>query len=161
MILGRVVGLFGVRGWIKVFSYTDPREAVLQYKGWMLGKNEQWQPVKVAEGKRQGKSVIARLEGVDNREAAEVLVGKEIRVSKESMPEPDEGQYYWSDLIGLKVVHRDGTELGKIDYMLETGANDVMVLKGEKERLIPFVVDRVVLNVDLAAGQVDVDWEWD
>lgn len=161
MVLGRIVGLFGVRGWIKVFSYTEPREAVLQYKGWMLGKKEQWQPAKVVEGKRHGKSVIARLEGVEDREAAEALVGKDIRVSKESLPQPEEGQYYWSDLIGLKVVHRDGTDLGKIDYMLETGANDVMVLKGEKERLIPFVMDKVVINVDLAAGQVDVDWEWD
>lgn len=161
MVLGRIVGLFGVRGWIKVFSYTDPREAVLQYEGWMLGKNEQWLPAKVAEGKRHGKSVIARLEGVDDREAAEALVGKEIRVSKESLPEPEDGQYYWSDLIGLKVVHSDGTELGRIDYMLETGAHDVMVLKGEKERLIPFVKDKIVINVDLAAGQVDVDWEWD
>jgi 16S rRNA processing protein RimM len=161
VVLGRIVGLFGVRGWIKVFSYTEPREAVLQYKGWMLGKKEQWQPAKVVEGKRHGKSVIARLEGVEDREAAEALVGKDIRVSKESLPQPEEGQYYWSDLIGLKVVHRDGTDLGKIDYMLETGANDVMVLKGEKERLIPFVMDKVVINVDLAAGQVDVDWEWD
>jgi 16S rRNA processing protein RimM len=82
-------------------------------------------------------------------------------VHREDLPEAGDGQYYWSDLIGLKVVHRDGTELGIVDEMLETGANDVMVVKGEKERLIPFVRDEIVINVDLSDGRVDVDWEWD
>ena len=80
---------------------------------------------------------------------------------RERLPETGGGQYYWSDLEGLSVVHRDGTELGKVDYLLETGANDVMVVKGEEERLIPFVMDKVVLDVDLAKGEISVDWEWD
>ena len=144
-----------------MFSYTEPREAVLQYKGLLLGRNGDWQPVKVAEGQRHGKTVILRLEGVDDRDQAAALIGTEIGAIRSDLPEPEDGHYYWLDLIGLKVVHRDGTELGTIKDMLETGANDVMVVEGEQERLIPFIKGRIVINVDLNEKQVDVDWEWD
>ena len=150
---------------MKVFSYTEPREAVLQYKGLLLGRDGDWQSVKVAEGQRHGKTVILRLEGVDDRDQAAALIGTEIGANRSDLPEPEDGHYYWLDLIGLKVVHRDGTELGTIKDMLETGAHDVMVLKsaqeGEQERLIPFVKDKVVISVDLHEKQVNVDWEWD
>jgi len=146
---------------VKVFSYTEPREAVLQYKGLLLGRNGDWQPIKVAEGQRHGKTVILRLEGVDDRDQAAALIGTEIGAMRSELPEPEDGHYYWLDLIGLKVVHRDGTELGTIKDMLETGANDVMVVEGEQERLIPFIKGRIVINVDLHEKQVDVDWEWD
>jgi 16S rRNA processing protein RimM len=161
VVLGRIVGLFGVRGWVKVFSYTKPREAVLGYKGLQLGRDGAWQPTEVAEGQRHGKSVIARLTGVDDRDQAAALVGSEIGVNRDGLPEPEDGHYYWSDLIGLKVVHRDGSTLGTIDEMLETGTHDVMVLKGEKERLVPFVHDKIVLDVDLNEKLITVDWEWD
>ncbi len=161
VVLGRISGLFGVRGWVKVFSYTVPREAVLHYKGLMLGRNGTWQPVKVAEGQRHGKSVILRLEGFDDRDQAAKLIGTEFGVRRDALPEPEEGQYYWSDIVGLTVVHRDGTELGKIDEMLETGAHDVMIVKGDQERLIPFVNNDVVLSVDLDEKRVNFDWEWD
>ncbi len=146
---------------MKVFSYTEPREAVLKYKGLLLGRNGDWQSIKVAEGQRHGKTVILRLEGVDDREQAAALIGTEIGAMRSALPEPEDGHYYWLDLIGLKVVHRDGTELGTIKDMLETGANDVMVVEGEQERLIPFVKDRIVISVDLHEKQVNVDWEWD
>ena len=146
---------------MKVFSYTEPREAVLQYKGLLLGRNGDWQSIKVAEGQRHGKTVILRLEGFDDRDQAAALIGTEIGAMRSELPEPEDGRYYWLDLIGLKVVHRDGTELGTIKDMLETGANDVMVVAGEQERLIPFIKGRFVLNVDLQEKRVDVDWEWD
>lgn len=161
VVLGRIVGAFGVRGWVKVFSYTDPREAVLNYEGWLLGRNGNWEAATVAEGQRHGKSVIARLDGVDDRDKAEALRGIEIGVARDELPKAGDDQFYWSDLQGLKVVHRDGTELGTIDHLLETGAHDVMVVKGEKETLIPFVMHDVVLDVDLSGRQVTVDWEWD
>lgn len=161
VVLGRIVGAFGVRGWVKVFSYTDPREAVLEYKGWLLKRNGNWEAATVAEGKRHGKSVIARIDGVDDRDQAEALRGTDIGVTREKLPEPGNDQYYWSDLQGLQVVHHDGTVLGKIDHLLETGAHDVMVVKGEKETLIPFAMHEVVLDVDLDEQKVTVDWEWD
>ena len=146
---------------MKVFSYTEPREAVLQYKGLLLGRNGVWRSAEIAEGQRHGKTVILHLEGFDDRDQAATLIGTEIGVNRSELPEPEDGHFYWSDLIGLKVVHRDGTELGTIKDMLETGAHDVMVVEGEQERLIPFIKGRFVINVDLHEKQVNVDWEWD
>ena len=150
-----------MRGWVKVYSYTEPREAVLNYDRWLLSGKDGWQAATVAEGQRHGKTVIVRIEGCDDRDQAAKLIGTEIGVPREELPETTGDQYYWSDLEGLRVVNRDGTELGKVNYLLETGANDVMVLKGETERLIPFVMDKVVINVDLDEGRIEVDWEWD
>lgn len=161
VVLGRVAGLFGVRGWVKVFSYTDPREAVLNYRRWWLRFDSDWQTATVREGKRHGKTVIVSLEGIDDAEAAKELLGRDIAVSRSELPVPDDGHYYWSDLQGLTVRHRDGTELGKVGYVLETGANDVLVIEGDKERLIPFIADEVILDVDLANRVISVDWEWD
>ena len=159
--MGRITGLFGVRGWVKVYSYTQPREAVLNYDRWLLGRKDGWQEATVAEGQRHGKTIIARLDGYVDRDQAAGLVGADIGVPREAMPETESDQYYWSDLEGLRVLHRDGTELGKLAYLLETGAHDVMVVQGEQERLIPFVLDKVVLGVDLDKGEIEVDWEWD
>jgi len=161
VILGRISGLFGVRGWVKVYSYTEPREAVLNYDRWLLSSQDGWQEATVAEGQRHGKTVIVRIDGYDDRDQAAGLVGTDIGIPRDELPETGDDQYYWSDLEGLSVVHRDGTELGKVSHLLETGANDVMVVKGETERLIPFVLDKVVLGVDLAKREIRVDWEWD
>lgn len=161
VLLGRVVGLFGLKGWVKVFSYSDPREAILEYDGHLLMQNDAWRSVTIAEGKKHGKSVIARLDGVDNPEQAGELIGCDIGVSRDQLPGAEIGRYYWTDLEGMSVVKSDGTELGKVAYLMETGANDVLVTKGEQERLIPFITDKVILDVDLAAGVITVDWEWD
>jgi 16S rRNA processing protein RimM len=161
VVLGRITGLFGVRGWVKVYSYTEPREAVLEYDRWLLSGKDGWQEATVAEGQRHGKTVIARIDGYVDRDQAAALIGTEIAVPRGALPEPGKDRYYWSDLEGLRVVHRDGTELGSVAYLLETGANDVMVVQGEQERLIPFVTDKVVLGVDLDKGEIEVDWEWD
>jgi 16S rRNA processing protein RimM len=161
VILGRISGLFGVQGWVKVYSYTEPREAVLNYDRWLLSGKDGWQTATVADGQRHGKTIIARIEGFVDRDQAATLIGSEIGIPRDEMPETDDDQYYWSDLEGLRVLHRDGTELGTVEYLLETGANDVMVVKGELERLIPFVMGKVVLGVDLDRGEIEVDWEWD
>ena len=162
VVLGRVSGLFGVKGWNKIHSYTVPREAILDYSDWLLETNGQWRPLGIEEGKRQGKTVIARFEGVDDRDAAAELVNAQIGVQRKCLPQTANGQYYWSDLEGLSVVHVDGKALGKVAYLLETGANDVLVVQeGNKELLIPFVNEDVVKDVDLLKGEISVDWEWD
>ena len=160
-MLGRISGLFGVRGWVKVFSYTEPREALLEYESWLLGHKGEWQSAKVAEGQRHGKTVVVRIDGFEDRDQAATLIGTEIGVPRDELPKTEDGHYYWSDLEGLRVVRSDGSELGKLAYLLETGAHDVMVIKGEEERLVPFVIDEIVIDVDLAAGVITVDWEWD
>lgn len=160
-MLGRIDGLYGVKGWVNVFSYTKPREAVLNYDRWLVLRNDHWQPLALLEGKRHGKSVIAWLEGIEDRDGAAELLGCDIGIVRGDLPDLESGQYYWTDLEGMKVVDRGGDEIGKVAYVMETGANDVLVTAGERERLIPFVADKVILDVDLAKGVITVDWEWD
>ena len=159
--MGQISGLFGVKGWVKVYSYTQPREAILDYPHWFLHQDGQWRSVEVAEGKKHGKGVIARLAGVDDRDAAAKFIDCGIAVERDALPAAEEGRYYWSDLEGLKIVHRDGTQLGQVAYLLETGSNDVLVTTGKPERLIPFILGKVVLDVDIANGVITVDWELD
>jgi len=144
-----------------VFSYTQPREAILEYAGWFLRKKGEWQAASIREGKRHGKAVIVLLEGVEDRDQAAALIGCDIAIARDALPKVEDGSYYWADLEGMRVVHRDGSELGRVAYLMETGANDVLVTEGERERLIPFIAEKVVLDVDFATGVIRVDWEWD
>ena len=144
-----------------MFSYTRPREAILDYDRWFLSQDGKWQPAEVTEGKQHSKTVIVRLDGVHDRDQAAALIGKDIAISRDDLPKTEVGSYYWADLEGMQVLHRDGTELGEVAYLMETGANDVLVTKGERERLIPFIADQVILDVDFAKGIITVDWEWD
>jgi len=121
----------------------------------------EWQAAKVLEGKRQGKSVIAHLQGVDDRDQAAALIGSDIAIPRDELPAAEDGSYYWLDIEGMQVVHRDGTDLGRVAYLMETGANDVLVTEGERERLIPFIAEKVILDVDFDKGVISVDWEWD
>ena len=144
-----------------MFSYTQPREAILEYAGWFLRKKGEWQAASIREGKRHGKAVIVLLEGVEDRDQAAALIGCDIAIARDALPKVEDGSYYWADLEGMRVVHRDGSELGRVAYLMETGANDVLVTEGERERLIPFIAEKVVLDVDFATGVIRVDWEWD
>jgi 16S rRNA processing protein RimM len=165
IILGRISGLYGVKGWVRVFSYTEPREALLDYRNWLLRTADGWMEHAVAEARKQGKSLVVRLSRTEDREAAAEWIGTDIAVPRESMPPAASGEFYWADLEGLKVRHRDGRILGRVAHMLATGANDVMVVQGESEPkqefLIPFVPEMYILRVDVAEGVIDVDWEWD
>lgn len=162
VVLGRISGLFGVKGWVRIHSYTDPREAILAYPHWFIDGAGDWRAVSVAEGQRHGKSVIARFDGIEDRDAAAAFVNAQVAVEREALPETGQNEYYWSDLEGLKVVRQDGTVLGMVAYLLETGAHDVLVVRREnQEILIPFVAGAIVKDVDLAARTVSVDWDWD
>jgi len=161
VMLGRISGLYGVRGWLKVFSYTRPITNILNYSPWELYQQGQWQTLAVSEGQVHGKGIIVRLETIQDRDQAAQLQDAEIAVSRSQLPSTPEGEYYWADLIGLTVVNREAITLGQVAHLLGTGANDVLVLKGERERLIPFVLDQVILNVDLVQGIIQVDWDQD
>lgn len=163
VIVGRVVGLFGIKGWIKLESYTDPRENIEHYGPWLLQAGAQSGRFGVEALKPHGKGLIAKLEGIDNRDEAAVWVGRDIAVSRDRLPALDEGEYYWRDLIGLKVVNRDRQMLGEVDSLMETGANDVLVVRREgRDLLIPYLPGRVIDAVDLEIGEIRVDWyrEW-
>jgi 16S rRNA processing protein RimM len=157
--LGHISGIHGVSGWLKIHSLTQPREAIFEYQPWLLG--EQREIVRIKQGKRHGRHLIALLENTDDRGQAEQLLNRQIACYRDQFPELPETSYYWTDLIGLKVETPNGMNLGNIRNMLATGANDVMVVQGERERLVPFVHDTYVKCVDLEQGLVVVDWDPD
>lgn len=156
VLIGAVSGVHGLKGWVKVHSFTDPRAAIFDYQPWLLG--DERKAVSLERGQPNGKTLIALLPDVDSVEKARLLVGQEIRIPRSALPKAEEGEWYWSDLVGLVVINRDGVPLGTVQRMIETGANDVMVLTGERERLVPFLTGQVVEKVDLEAGEILVDW---
>lgn len=161
VILGRITGAHGVRGWVKVVSHTEPRENILAYERWQLRRPEGWQSHAVAEGRSSGGRVFARLEGVTTRDEAAALAGTDVAVLREELPATAEGEYYWADLEGMTVRNLEGRVLGCVESLFATGANDVMVVRGDRERLLPFVHGAVVKEVDLAAREIRVDWDAD
>ena len=158
VVFGRVAGLYGVKGWIKLVSYTRRREDIFNYRRWRLKRANEWRAFALLEGRVQGKGLAAHLEGLNDREAASQWIGADIAVLKAELPALAPGTYYWSQLEGLKVVNMDGVEFGRVDHLFDTGANDVLVVTGERERLIPYI-GTVVRAVDLAAGIIRVDWD--
>lgn len=159
VIIGRIAGVFGLRGWVKVFSHTEPRAGVVSYDPWQVKVGGEWREYRVLEGQAHGNGVIVHLAGVDDRDAAAALVGADIAVERAQLPATGKDEVYWTDLEGLRVETEDGRELGRISHLFETGANDVMVVVGERERLIPYLKGSVIRQVDLEAGVVRVDWD--
>jgi len=158
VVLGRISGLFGVRGWVKVFSDTSPRTNILNYPCWHLYRAGKWTEHRLLEGRAQGKGVVALLESIEDRDQAAELLGAEIAIPRDRMPSAGADEYYWTDLEGASVKTSDGVDLGRLESLFSTGSNDVMVVKGDRDRLIPFIAGSV-LDVDLEQGRITVDWD--
>lgn len=169
VVLGKLTSPYGVKGWLKVYSYTGPMEGIIDYPEWVLRRGESLERRRLLQGRRHGKGLVAQLAGCDSREAAEALAGAEILLPKVELPALEADELYWHQLEGLRVVTREGSVLGRVDHLFETGANDVMVVKGSlaadaidaRERLLPFLPEEVILEVDLAKGVMTVDWDPD
>jgi 16S rRNA processing protein RimM len=177
IILGRISGVHGVNGWLKVFSFTDPMEAIVEYDPWYIRPEKRhtendntaaWKKVRIKAGKRHAKTVIAKLEHCNDRDTALAYIGYEIAIEQVQLEQDrGENEYYWHELIGLRVINRQGVELGVVDHMMETGANDVVVVteNGEdnnnRERLIPWAMHQTIIRVDLQQGVLEVDWDPD
>ncbi|MFL0806031.1 MAG: ribosome maturation factor RimM [Oceanobacter sp.] len=166
-VLGKVTTAFGIKGWIKVYSFTQPMANILGHSTWLLKRDGQWQPVKLLDGQKQGKGLVARLQGVNDRNDALALSQTEIAIPTAELPEPDEDEHYWFQLIGLKVVNTDGELLGQVKELFESGGgNQVVTVVGcegsidQQRRMIPYV-GAIVLDVDLEKGQLLVDWQAD
>ena len=150
---------WGLKGWVKVWSSTSPPESLLEHKQFH-GDSGTWKgELEVTEAKSQGRFLAFRFAGCDSREAAERLKGAELQLLRSSLPAAEPGEYYWHELIGLKVTTNTGVELGTIVEMMETGSNDVMVVEGDRRRWVPFIEPEVVLKIDLADGSCLVDWD--
>ncbi|MBV1774903.1 ribosome maturation factor RimM [Burkholderiaceae bacterium DAT-1] len=159
--MGYVSGVFGVRGWVKVVADTQYADSLLDYEVWWLGRDGDYKPYTVVDSNIQPKNLNAQLEGINDRDVAFALKGCKVAVPRSLMPVPEEGEYYWSDLMGLQVVNLQGESMGTVDHLLSTGANDVLVVRDEKqERLIPFVKS-VVTQVELESRTIRVDWGLD
>jgi len=157
--LGKIVGISGIKGWVKVHSFTRQREDILAYKTWYLGSEQRKR--RMIGGRRQGSGIVAHLEGLDDRDAARGCIGNSISISTLDLPPLPRGEYFWTQLEGLEAVDTTGKRLGVVDYLIETGANDVLVIKGgNSEILVPYIPD-VVHQVDLDKGFIELDWEID
>lgn len=158
--LGRISGLFGVRGWIKVFSDTAPAANILSFHTWYLDMKGQRKAFEIDEGRPHGKGIIVKLKGCDDRDRAAAFIGSRISVPRETLPAVGDEEFYWTDLEGLSVRNLQGVDLGEVDHLFGTGSNDVMVVSGDRQRLIPFTTDAVT-SVDLETGLITVDWDPD
>jgi 16S rRNA processing protein RimM len=167
LVVGKITGCFGIKGWVKIHSYTDPPENLLGFGGWQLSRRGIFETVEFDSGKPHGKGLVAHIKGVDERTLAESYTGLEIAVPASELPPLVKGDYYWRDLQGLQVWCHRGKErilLGRVDYLIETGANDVLVVKAcdgsidEQERLIPYLPGDVVSRVDLEEAVIEVNW---
>lgn len=161
LTVGEIAGVYGVRGWVRIRSYTDPPANIFDYRPWLVESNGSWSEHTVSEGRPHGKGLIARLPGVDDRDSAAAMVGCKLAVYRRQLPPGGDDEFYWADLEGLEVRTLGGLVLGTVDHLIETGANDVLVVRGERERLIPYLRDRVIRRVDLQAGTITVDWDED
>jgi 16S rRNA processing protein RimM len=161
VVMGKIVGAQGILGWVKVQTFTEYLDSLLDYGIWYVGNEQSWRPLQVLEANVHGKVVVAKLEGIADRTAAEKYKGQLIAVPRAELPEQEEGEYYWSDLVGLSVENLAGDKFGTVDSLLETGANDVLVVKGDGgEKLIPFI-DSVIKQVSLKDKTIRVDWQAD
>ncbi|WP_199609163.1 ribosome maturation factor RimM [Flocculibacter collagenilyticus] len=166
IILGKLGAPYGIKGWLKVTSYTDDPEGIFSYNPWLINKEGAWQSLEIVDWRRHNKSLIVRLSNVEDRDQAQAMTHVEIAVDADALPELEGNDFYWKDLIGMNVVNEKGYNMGSVIDLMETGANDVLVVKanrqdafGQKERLLPFLMDDVIKNVDREEKQILVDWD--
>ncbi|WP_394200107.1 ribosome maturation factor RimM [Shewanella waksmanii] len=168
VVLGKLGSSHGIKGWLKITSYTNSVEDIFDYSPWLVKEQGEWREVKVLQWRVQGKALIAELEGVTTRDRAQMLTNCEIAIAAEQMKDLPEDEFYWRDLIGCEVVNTKGYNMGKVEQIVETGSNDVLLVKanakdgfGKTERMIPFVTEQFIQSVDLTAKQILVDWDPD
>jgi 16S rRNA processing protein RimM len=160
IIIGHIGSTFGIHGWVKIFSYTDPRANILNYTPWQILVNGQWRIVKRLGEKIQGKIIIVHFENNETPEQSRLLNGLKIAINREQLPKLKKDEYYWTDLIGLTVINENNVILGVIENFIETGSNDVLIVKGEKkEHLIPYLRNSVVKEIDMEQKIVRVNWD--
>jgi 16S rRNA processing protein RimM len=162
ILLGRIVGAFGIRGQIKIESWTEPRDAIFRYQPWILRDalgNER--TLEGARGKESGKHLVATFPDVADRDVVEAMRGTDIYVPRSALPPPKAGEFYWVDLEGFRVMNLEGVDFGTVSHLFSTGANDVLFVRGDRERMVPFVEPDFVKSIDFEGARITVDWDPD
>lgn len=166
VILGKIGAPYGIKGWLKLTAYTDDPQGIFDYDSLLIQVNGQWQSKPVAQWRRHNNGIVLKFEAVDDRESAQQYTHAEIAVLVEDLPELAEDEFYWRDLIGLSVINESGYQMGQVTDMLETGSNDVLVIKakpndafGKTERLIPFITEQFVKEINQQDKTMLVDWD--
>lgn len=161
LVVGRFGRPHGIKGFITVVSFTEPRENILDYTHWHIGTNNQWQPINVLQTTVNNKFILAQIEGYTEREQVAQLTNVEIAVKREQLPTLKPDEYYWHELVGMNVVTQQGLTLGTVSEIMATGSNDVLVVLGEGRHLIPFLPDDVILEINPSQRLITVDWDPD
>lgn len=161
VVLGRFGRAHGIKGAISVISFTAPRENILDYPEWYIKQQGQWRLIRRTQDEITDKHLLTRVVGFEEREEVAKLTNLEIAVPKATLPELGVGEYYWHELIGMTVIHQNGTVFGKVHELIETGSNDVLIVQGDQRYLIPYLVGDVVLAVDKEEKQITVNWDLD
>lgn len=162
ILVGRIHGAFGVRGELKFESLTEPQGNLLRYQPWILRDAQgREREVSGAKARPGGKGLIGTIPGIEDRDAAEALRGAELHVLRSALPPPKDGEFYWIDLEGMRVSNLEGVDFGVVAQVFSNGANDVLVAKGDRERMIPFVRPDFVRELDFENGRIVVDWDAD
>lgn len=160
MILGCIGATYGVRGWVKINSYTDPLTNILNYRKWFVNHQGEWLPFIVESARPHGNSIVAKLVGIDDPDIAKQYTNNPIGIDRDLLPTPSADEYYWDDLVELTVTTSTGAILGKVVEVRNTGANDILIIQGDKRHLVPFI-DHVIQTVDLNKKSIIVDWDYD
>ena len=160
ILVGKISNPHGIKGWVKVISFTDPIENILSYKKWTLSDNETEKTCQLEDSRIQGNKIVIKLEGVNDRDDADLLKNLQIKVNRFDLPKLDENSYYWGDLIDFNVIDIKGKHVGKVDSLFSTGSNDVLVIidKAKERLLVPFIMEEVIKCVDLAKELISIDW---
>ena len=158
LLVGKINGFFGVQGWVKIFSYTKPRKNILEYQPWYFVDNETYKVIEINSGRERSKTIVAQVKGINNRDEAVQLIGKDLYINKEQLPELDDDEHYWYELTGFRVINKNEVDLGIVDYFVDTGSNHVLVIKGETEHWIPYI-EPFLVSVDKHKKVISVDWD--
>ena len=157
LLVGKINGFFGVQGWVKIFSYTEPRKNILKYRPWFFIDNGTYKVIEITTGREQSKTIVAHVKDIDNRDQAGQLIGKDLYIDKDQLPELSDNEHYWHELNEFRVINKNGVDLGVVNYLVDTGSNNVLVTKGDKEHWIPYI-EPYLVSVDKQNRVITVDW---
>ena len=158
LLVGKINGFFGNQGWIKILSYTKPRKNILEYQPWYFIDNDTYKVIEITSGREQSKTIVAQVKGINNRDEALQLIGKDLYINKDQLPELDNDEHYWHELTGFRVINKNEVDLGIVDYLVDTGSNHVLVTKGNTEHWIPYI-EPFLVSIDKHKKVISVDWE--